>query len=102
MSCATRRGEHGGKQDGNATLASDTDQRLALAALIQDCSKDIEKRWLARVEAGLQDKRASSRELTNALPDYLLRLGDALRSSASTEAGLAAWSDLARERPPGG
>lgn len=73
------------------------ERREHLADLIMDRSDEIERRWSARIKAGLGDRELSPTELRNSMPEYLVRLAEGLRQAESVEAGgTSSWDNVAR------
>ena len=78
---------------------SNLESRLTLARTIDRRGLDIVDRWLSRVEANVRGREVSPAELRDAMPDYLRRIAEALRTTADTvgHGAAAAWADVARE-----
>jgi signal transduction histidine kinase len=79
---------------------SERTKRAALAETIERRLRDIERRWIEKVEGATGDRRrgVTVTDLRDAIAEYLLRLSQALRGEQSIEtSGTAAWSDVARE-----
>lgn len=72
--------------------------RARLADCIDEQRDEIQRRWQAQVREELRLEHLSSGDLRDAIPDYLVHLGAALRGTdALAEAGEAGWKRIARE-----
>ena len=76
----------------------DRDARTRLASTIDSRREEIEQRWLARIPTSVKGRPLDSSELRNSMPEYLVRLAEGLRGSASVEAGgSSSWENVAKE-----
>src|SRR5262245_11666534 len=74
------------------------DQRVALADALEQYISQIVERWLGRISQDAAAAQVPLTDLRDGIADYLHRLADLLRGSATIE-GLAAsaWADVASE-----
>lgn len=82
---------------GDAAQGGERSQRSETAAVIERRREDIEARWLATLEAGLEDRKVDRTELRDSIDEYLHRIAGMLRGSEEMEqGGGGVWADVSR------
>ncbi len=76
----------------------EAEDRVRLAAMIDEHADDIVRRWLVLVRADAAAEGVSITDLQDGIHEYLHRLAELLRSeSAASSDGVSTWTTIARE-----